>query len=471
MGKQKGGKGAGSGGGKGSTGLLRRVGLRSLLLSTAVVLTGLSLLVALSLPPRDSQDPRAVSRTEAMKAGESSSSRDVSQRQREPDDPGMNRGDDSAKRDLPDSSSEEGREYEERRDPFTQAVERIDLALVQSLANFGVDLDNLRHVRIDYRKEGGKDYRFQEIELRVSPPKGRSVLKELEGVLRERVSDAVLESVPRAPRNWRVRLKGTVTHRIVLPGAKDGEELPELGDGPRIAIVVDDMGNSLSRAKELLRLSGGDIALSVLPRAPYAKEVTSAARSHGADVLLHLPMEPKGYPDTDPGPGALFVSMERERIRSVLKRDLEQIPGLVGVNNHMGSRFTAARAPMREVLNVLRRRGLFYMDSLTSPDSVGAELASRLGVRTIKRDIFLDNKKNVEHIRYQLRKAEHLARECGHAVVSGHPYPQTVEALRQWLAEKDGSVRLCRLSRLVRAQNDLQATRRKADDTADTGDY
>jgi polysaccharide deacetylase 2 family uncharacterized protein YibQ len=126
---------------------------------------------------------------------------------------------------------------------------------------------------------------------------------------------------------------------------------------------------------------------------------------------------------------------------------------------------------MRQVLTVLRRRDLFYMDSLTSPDSVGAELASRLGVRTIKRDLFLDNEKKVESIRYQLRKAEHLARECGHAVVIGHPYPQTIEALRQWLANKDGNVRLCRLSRLVRAHNDLQATRRKADDTADPGHH
>ncbi|MCF8085728.1 MAG: divergent polysaccharide deacetylase family protein [Desulfohalobiaceae bacterium] len=443
---------------------MSRIGLSSLLLGTAVFLTAVSLLVALSLPPRGSQEHRAVSRTEDPKAGE------VSQTQGERDDPGPSKGVDSRKGNVPASPDSQDRDYEERRDPFRQGVERIDLALVQSLANSGVDLDKLRHVRIDYRKKGQKDYRFQEVELHVPPQKGRRVVQELEGFLREHVSDAVLESLPQAPGNWQIRLKDVVTHRIVLNGADDGEEPSELDDGPRIALVMDDMGNSLPRAKELLRLSGGEIALSVLPSSPYSVEVTRAARNRGADVLLHLPMEPKGYPESDPGPRALFVNMEQERIRSLLRRNMKEVPGLVGVNNHMGSRFTAARSPMREVLTVLRRRDLFYMDSLTNPDSVGAELASRLGVQAIKRDLFLDNKKNVESIRYQLRKAEHLARECGNAVVIGHPYPETIEALRQWLADKDGDVRLCRLSRLVRAQNDLQATRRKADETADSGD-
>lgn len=471
MGKQKAGKRSGSGVRKGSIGLLSRVGLRSVLLSTAVFLTAVSLLVALSLPPRGSREHGAVSRTKGPKTEKSVASGEDPPKRGDRSESGTSKGVDSRNRDVSASAATEDRQYEEWGNPFDQAVDRIDLALVQSMANFGVDLDKLHHVRIDFRKAGQKDYRFQEIELRVPPKKGRRVLKELEGLLREEVSDAVLESVPRAQRSWRVSLKDVVTHRIILRGTHVGEQPVEPDNGPRIALVMDDMGNSLSRAKELLRLSDGNIALSVLPRSPYSVEVTRAARKRGADVLLHLPMEPKSYPETDPGPGALFVSMGQERIRSVLKQDLKGVPGLVGVNNHMGSRFTAARAPMRQVLTVLRTRNLFYMDSLTSPDSVGAKLASRLGVRTIKRDLFLDNEKNVESIRYQLRKAEHLARKRGHAVVIGHPYPQTIDALRQWLADKEENVRLCRLSRLVRAQNDLQATRRKADDTADPGDH
>jgi hypothetical protein len=472
MGRQKGGKRSKpGGGGKASLGLLGRIGLRSLLLGTAVFLTAVSLLVALSLPPRVSQEHRTVSVAEGEKTGKSLSAGDNAQQRGEGSDPATSRDVDEGRNlEASASAAGEARQYEERGDPFTRGVDRIDLALVQSLASSGVDLDRLRHVRIDFRKDGQREYRFQEIELRVPPKKGRSVLRELKERLRQ-VPEAALESVSRVPGSWRVRLEDVVTHRVAVRGSTAAEKPLDLENGPRIALVMDDMGNSLKRAKELLRLSGGNIALSVLPRSPYSEEVARTARNRGAEVLLHLPMEPKSYPETDPGPGALFVNMGPERIRSILKRDIEGIPGLIGVNNHMGSRFTAARAPMRQVLTVLRRRDLFYMDSLTSPDSVGAELASRLGVRTIKRDLFLDNEKKVESIRYQLRKAEHLARECGHAVVIGHPYPQTIEALRQWLANKDGNVRLCRLSRLVRAHNDLQATRRKADDTADPGHH
>lgn len=465
MGKQKTGKRTRSGSKKGSSASAKRIaGLRPVLLGTAVIVTGLALLAALSLPPDGPQSERTASRektsdvaetTGADRSGEQPSGRSA-----------------SATSETPSGDGE--RKYEELPDPFTQAVEKVDLALMQSLATAEVQPNKLRHVSLDYRQKGNQKYRYQEIELLTERRKGRRVLSELEGLLQEWLPNAALESVPQADGLWRVRLEGETTHLISLrarekPG-KEEKAVPD-GDAPRIALVMDDMGKSLERAKRLLRLSDGAIALSVLPRAPYSEEIARRAKSRGADVLLHLPMEPESYPEADPGPGALFVDMGPERIHSVLERNLEGIPGIVGVNNHMGSRFTAAEAPMRQVLITLRHRGLFYMDSLTSPDSVGRELAPRIGVRTISRDIFLDNKKDVESIIYQFRKAEHLAREVGHAVVIGHPYPQTVEALRQWLANKDDDIRLCRLSRLVQTQNDSQAERSTTHGTADAGDY
>ncbi|MEF8823210.1 MAG: divergent polysaccharide deacetylase family protein [Desulfohalobiaceae bacterium] len=462
MGKQKTGKRTQGGSRKRSSGSSRRnAGFRPVLLITAVIVTGAALLVALSLPPRGPQGEQVASREKAPEVEQTTSTPDAASGK-------------TASTPSEDPSGDGERKYEELPDPFTQAVEKVDLALMQSLANAGVQPDKLRHVSLDYRRKGNQKYRFQEIELWTERRKGRRVLSELEGLLEQWLSKAALEPVPQADGIWRVRLQGAATHRIVLrarekPG-KEKKAVPE-SDAPRIALVMDDMGKSLERANRLLRLSDGAIALSVLPRSPYSEEIARAAKSRGADVLLHLPMEPKSYPEADPGPGALFVGMRADRIRSVLKRNLEGIPGIVGVNNHMGSRFTAAKAPMREVLITLRHRDLFYMDSLTSPDTVGRELAPRIGVRTITRDIFLDNEKDVESIIYQFRKAEHLAREEGYAVVTGHPYPQTVEALRQWLANKDDDIRLCRLSRIVQTQNDSQAERSSTHGTADAGDY
>ncbi len=462
MGNQKSGKRTRSGSRKRSSASSKRsAGFRPVLLGTAVIVTGAALLVALSLPPRGPQGEQVASGEKGHELAQTTSTSDVPSGK-------------TASAPSKDPSGDGKRKYEEMPDPFTQAVEKVDLALMQSLSKAGVQPKKLRHVSLDYRRKGNQEYRFQEIELRTERRKGRMVLSELEELLEQWLSKAALEPVPQADGIWRVRVQGSATHRIVLrsrekPG-KEKKAAPD-SDAPRIALVMDDMGNSLERANRLLRLSDGAIALSVLPRSPYSEEIARAAKSRGADVLLHLPMEPKSYPEADPGPGALFVGMRADRIRSVLKRNLEGIPGIVGVNNHMGSRFTAAAAPMREVLITLRHRDLFYMDSLTSPDSVGRELAPRIGVRTITRDIFLDNEKDVESIIFQFRKAEHLAREEGYAVVIGHPYSQTVEALRQWLADKDDDIRLCRLSRLVQTQNDSQAERSTTHGTADAGNY
>lgn len=451
--------GKGKGGGKsrsGSSG--KRSPARTVLLSTlwgaAVLFTGACLILVLSMPPSTKQARQAAT---GRKAPDKSQSEETVA----PDDPSS----------MPKTGEESDREYEEQPRGLMRAVEQIDLALVQSLTSCGVKADKLRHVTIDFRKDGGKKYHFQEIELRVDQEKGRQILQELEKLLASWLPEAELESTPGTRQSWRIRLREVVTHRITLNRVMSRERPEPEENGPRIALVMDDMGNSLERAHTLLRLFEGNIALSVLPQARYSKEIARVGSNKGADVLLHLPMEPKDYPETDPGPGALFVEMSPERIRSVMQRDLHGFPGVVGVNNHMGSRFTTVRAGMRQVFFVLRKRGLFYMDSLTSPESVGEGLASRMGVETINRDIFLDNEKKVKSIRLQLSKAEHLARKVGHAVVTGHPYPQTVEALRLWLAEKDKDIHLCRLSSLVQAENDSQAERREEYGTADAGDY
>jgi hypothetical protein len=438
--------GKGKGGGKSRSGSRgKRSPARTVLLSTlwgaVVFFTGACLILVLNIPPHTEHAGQDAT-------GRKTADKSPSEMAIAPDGPPP----------ALKTGGEGDREYEEQSRGLMRAVEQIDLALVQSLTTCGVKTDKLRHVTIDFRKKGRKKYHFQEVELRVDREKGRQILYELEKLLANWLPEAELEAASATRHSWRIRVRS--------------RERPEPEEnGPRIALVMDDMGNSLERARTLLRLFESNIALSVLPQARYSEEIARVASNKGADVLLHLPMEPKDYPETDPGAGALFVGMSAERIRSVIKRDLQGISGLVGVNNHMGSRFTTVKEDMRPVFSVLRRRGLFYMDSLTSPESVGEGLASRMGVETINRDIFLDNEKKVKSIRLQLNKAEHLARKVGYAVITGHPYPQTVEALRLWLAEKDKDIQLCRLSSLVQAENDSQAERREEYGTADAGDY
>jgi len=219
--------------------------------------------------------------------------------------------------------------------------------------------------------------------------------------------------------------------------------------GPRLAVIIDDMGQSLGKARKLLHIMGSDLTWSILPFSAKTREVVQLAADNGLEYLLHVPMEPKGYPQVDPGPGGIMVDMSPDQIRAILTNDLDQIPGAVGANNHMGSRFTEDIPGMHVVLQEIKSRGLFFMDSLTSPHSKVKVIAQEMHIPVAFRDVFLDNRQDVEEILGQLRKAERLALRMGQAVAIGHPYPETLTALAKWSKERDSGVELVKLSRLV----------------------
>lgn len=230
---------------------------------------------------------------------------------------------------------------------------------------------------------------------------------------------------------------------MVAPPAVTPAELPAwrryavaapIADGrPRIAVVIDDMGVD-RRNSEAVAALPGPLTLSYLPYGRDLPAQTAAARARGHELLLHLPMEPEGR-TADPGPTALSLGLpEGERLRR-LAANLGRFDAYVGVNNHMGSRFTADAAAMTPVLAELKARGLLFLDSRTTSRTVGARLARDMGVPYAERDIFLDNERDPAAIRRQLMEAEARARRNGAAIVIGHPHPETVQSLREWLGE------------------------------------
>lgn len=151
----------------------------------------------------------------------------------------------------------------------------------------------------------------------------------------------------------------------------------------------------------------------------------------GKTLLLHLPMEPEGYPAKDPGPGAILLSHGRREIHRILEEDLSTVPGVVGVNNHMGSRATADERVMEAVLDEIRNRGFFFIDSRTSPQTLGFVIATRMGIRTAERDIFLDNDPDPAAIDARVDELLDLAEKRGWAIGIGHAHPLTAEALEK----------------------------------------
>lgn len=210
-----------------------------------------------------------------------------------------------------------------------------------------------------------------------------------------------------------------------------------VADGrPRIAVVIDDMGVD-RRTSELIAALPGPLTLSYLPYGRNLDTQTAAARARGHELLLHLPMEPEGA-QADPGPQALSLSQTEAERQRRLAANLSRFDAYVGVNNHMGSRFTADAAAMAPVLAELKTRGLLFLDSRTTSRSAGARLAREMGVVHAERDIFIDNERDPVAIRRQLMAAEARARRNGAAIVIGHPHPETVESLARWLDELEG---------------------------------
>ena len=206
----------------------------------------------------------------------------------------------------------------------------------------------------------------------------------------------------------------------------------------KIAVVMDDMGDSMATLRELLRLNI-IITPSILPGTSRALPATTFLQGKGRDYMIHMPMDPRSYPQTNPGANALLLGQSIDETRRLVQSYVASVPGAVGGNNHMGSRYTAETAPMRIVLAELKQQGLFFIDSRTIGDSVAFSEARKMGLKTATRNIFLDNEEDVPYIRKQIRKMVNMASKNREIIAICHPYSETLEAFRleqEWLSQQ-----------------------------------
>ncbi len=208
---------------------------------------------------------------------------------------------------------------------------------------------------------------------------------------------------------------------------------PPLAAKPMIAIVIDDMGVDQRRSARAMKLPA-KVTLSFLPYARDLKKQSAEAAAMGHEVMLHVAMEPESS-EADPGPNVLLTGTPEAELLANLRWNLDQMTGYQGINNHMGSRFTRDLAGMRLVMGELKARGLFFLDSVTSRDSVGAKTAREAGVPFATRDVFIDHRDDEAFVHKQLAKVEAEARKRGIAIAIGHPRDITLRALKTWLTK------------------------------------
>tara|TARA_B110000438_G_scaffold237124_1_gene234427 strand:- start:353 stop:1345 length:993 start_codon:yes stop_codon:yes gene_type:complete len=247
------------------------------------------------------------------------------------------------------------------------------------------------------------------------------------GVLRPEIKSNKLTGIP----NW----VNNSVHVLKRPGFV------------YIAIVIDDMGINKKRSDEGMDLEA-PLTLSFLSYAPNLIEQTKIASSNGHELLVHLPMEPLG--DENPGPGALLVEMTLLELNRRLELALEKFPNFVGINNHMGSRFTSDLTLMNFLLSQLKDKGYLFLDSVTTSNSVALKVGEALGTAVVARDVFLDDIDDEQEVRLRLAQAELIAKETGTAIAIGHPRKATLRVLREWMLNlEEKKIQLVPLSALA----------------------
>ncbi len=226
----------------------------------------------------------------------------------------------------------------------------------------------------------------------------------------------------------------------------------------KLAILIDDMGHSLKSNHALLNLPA-ELSFAFLPHATYSKALAGTATALNKDILMHAPME--AIYNLPLGPGGMTSQMTEQSFKATLRQNIEAIPNLIGVNNHMGSKLTAMQRQMRWTMEVVKERGLFFLDSKTSAKSVAWQQAKEAGIDCLKRDVFLDHKLTAAAINKQFDRALRIAKLQGHAVVIAHPHALTIKVLKKRLNTLSAQqVQLVSVSTLIAAlkEDDAVAT-------------
>ena len=333
-------------------------------------------------------------------------------------------------------TGEWGKEEEITAADVTGFNTKFDGALAKLLREYGIPPESVE-TRTEAQKFRDTTLPYKSLVVAVPEEKVTLLKEELVGIV---------AAMPEGSMVTRIEIKGTekrvtllvrtgdlVTRQVTLvPGEPVvvQKKAPEVVKGVQVAIIVDDIGASLSAVRELLSL---DIPLtfSILPNLAHSKGAADLIAKHQREIMLHMPMEPVDYPRYDPGKEALYVKMTNDEIRQETARLLNAVPERRGVNNHMGSRFTQDRRGIALVLDEIKKADLYFVDSVTSGKTVAYDEAVKRGIPALRRDVFLDHVNEPQAVSRQIEQLIRMARKQGRAIAICHPRDNTIKALRK----------------------------------------
>lgn len=331
--------------------------------------------------------------------------------------------------------------------PTTDGLEGLESSLRGLAEKHGVAADDIQ-VDAEIRKEEGVFVRTWKLRFPTSAAREEFIAEA--GILADREGVTVDQPVANVGRVVGLRIDHgieayalelelarqqqtyTKPEAIVVPTVPQPTPTPRPSPPPgargRLAILLDDAGQKMDLVPSAAKLPK-EVGVAVLPFLPYSAETALEMHGAGHEVWLHLPMEAVG--DSDPGPGALMVDMSDDELRDAVYMAINNIPHVVGINNHMGSKATANLRMMTWVMQDLAAMDLAFLDSRTTVDTVAEEAARAQGVRTGRRHVFLDNDRTESAIRAQLEEAIYRARMEGGIIAIGHLNEVTIAVLKK----------------------------------------
>ena len=307
-------------------------------------------------------------------------------------------------------------------------ADHLDVAVSERFLDLGLLKGDLRARQLSARGRPVREYTFH------APPHLTPTLCNLWITRAARAAHARVVRADEDPKRGGVVVLhlgfgSRITHRIVV---QPPLRVAAVERSPRIALVIDDLGQNMNATTRGMFGLGVPITVAVLPDLPDSRDAFAAAEKYGVPALLHLPMEPEG--NENPGRDPVRVGMSPAAVDAILERHQRRYPNCIGLNNHMGSRATADAPTMRALAAALGQRDWLFLDSMTTPHSVGYPISRQLGVWSVRNDMFLDDKaRTAAAVAENVRQLAALARSRGWAVGIAHPRPYTLQALRAQL--------------------------------------
>ena len=324
-----------------------------------------------------------------------------------------------------------------------QIVKAFDRAIYSSFYDLGISDNNIHFTDIHRETHNGLTWDIASLRVKIE---SKPSIKELEEVFSLHLKDIpdgailVINSTKKGLVHLTLSNKGIKTHGIdiIYPFKKTVKTVPvkplitkHHKPLARLAIIIDDMGYNKKVGRGLIDLDM-PLTFAFLPYSPFLNNLRKKAVERGRIIMLHMPMEPKKNANgANPGKGALLTGMNRDKIKKAFFNALSRVDGTVGVNNHMGSLFTENEAGVKDFLLCVKSKGLFVVDSLTSPDSAVYPIAKDMMIPVFRRDIFLDNVQTEPAIQSQLDRLVSISLKRGWAIGIAHPYPKTLEVLKK----------------------------------------